>query len=410
MPSRYARLAIAAFVTLLPVAAFAQGTAKPPVTAGWADGFVIQSDGGDFRLQLGLLLHPDGRFMIDGDDDAVVNTFVIRRLRPSLRGRLADRFEFFVNPDFGGGTLVVQDAYFDTRFSTAFRIRLGKNKTPFGLERLQSVANILFFERALPTLLVPNRDIGVHVLGDLLRGSISYQAAILNGVADGASADTDANDAKDLAGRIVVRPFTTTVGPLTGFGAALAGTTGRQRGVSALPTFRTTLLQQTFFSYSGAVADGSRTRYSPQLFYYYKPFGAFAEYVHTRNAITEADAHAEIAHDAWQVAGSLLLTGEVATDGAVRPRANFDFGDGHIGALQIAARYHSLTIDRDAFTLGFAAAGASRKAEAWTIGLNWLWNPQLKYVVNFERTVFDGDADGPRPAENAIVFRSQINF
>ena len=93
MPSRYARLALAAFVTLLPVAAFAQGTAKPPVTAGWADGFVIQSDGGDFRLQLGLLLHPDGRFMIDGDDDAVVNTFVIRLLRPSLRGRLADRFE-----------------------------------------------------------------------------------------------------------------------------------------------------------------------------------------------------------------------------------------------------------------------------------------------------------------------------
>ena len=57
-----------------------------------------------------------------------------------------------------------------------------------------------------------------------------------------------------------------------------------------------------------------------------------------------------------------------------------------------------------------AAAGSSRKAEAWTLGLNWYLTQNFKYVVDFERTVFDGDADGPRKAENALVFRTQVNF
>ena len=56
----------------------------------------------------------------------------------------ARRFEFYLNPDFAGGTLVVQDAYLDTIFSPAFRIRAGKGKTPFGFERLHSASNMLF--------------------------------------------------------------------------------------------------------------------------------------------------------------------------------------------------------------------------------------------------------------------------
>jgi phosphate-selective porin OprO/OprP len=407
------RLAAFALAALVPVAAVAQETAKPsspPVTAGWRDGFVIQSEKGDFRLQIGLFVQADGRFAIDDEDDAITDTFVIRRARPSLRGRFADRYEFYVNPDFAGGTLTLQDAYFEIRFSSAFRVRLGKTKTPFGLERLMSASNLLFFERAYPNSIVPNRDVGVHVLGDLAGGVIGYQAAVLNGVPDGGSGDTDNNDSKDVAGRIVLRPFNGSAGPLKGFGVALAGTTGTQQGTLALPSIRTTLLMQPFLSYTGASADGRRTRYSPQFFYYHKAFGGLGEYVHTHTAMTEGDAHDGIAHDAWQLAGSFLLTGETATDGAVRPAANFDFGHGHLGALQVAARFHTLKVDEEAITLGFAIPGSSSKAEAWTVGLTWFWTPNLKYVVNFERTVFDGDPEGPRPAENALVFRSQINF
>ena len=335
------------------------------------------------------------------------------RLRPYLRGRFSRRFEFYFNPDFAGGILVVQDAYVDTVFAPAFRIRAGKGKTPFGLERLHSASNLLFFNRALPTALVPNRDLGIQILGDISGGVVSYLAGVMNGVADGGSADLDTNDGKDFSGRLIVRPLSKiAASPLRGLSLAISGSTGRQSGVSALPTFRTQSLEQQYFSYNGVTADGVRNRYSPQFSYYYKAVGAFGEYVHTRMPILKGSVREKIAHEAWQVAGSIVLTGEAATDAGagVRPRANFDFGNGHLGAFQVAARYHTLKIDDRAFTLNLAAAGSSRKAAGWTAGLNWYLTPNFKYVFNFERTVFDGDPDGPRKAENAVIFRTQVAF
>ena len=174
------------------------------------EGFALESANGDYRLQIGLLLHADGRFALADEGEQYVDNFVVRRFRPYLRGRLARHFEFYVNPDFAGGTLTVQDAYVDTIFAPAFRIRAGKGKTPFGFERLHPAANMLFMERAFPTALAPNRDIGVQVLGDLSGGVVSYLAGVMNGVADGASADVETNDGKDLSGRLVLRPFNRT--------------------------------------------------------------------------------------------------------------------------------------------------------------------------------------------------------
>ena len=384
----------------------------PPVVAG-QDGFAVQSANGDFRLQMGLLVHADGRFGLDDSNHAVVDTFAFRRLRPYLRGRFSRRFEFYFNPDFAGGTLVIQDAYVDVVFAPAVRVRAGKGKTPFGLERLHSASNLLFFNRALPTALAPNRDLGIQVLGDISGGTVSYLLGAMNGVTDGGSADVDTNDSKDVSGRLIVRPFNKlTTSPLKGLGLAISGSTGSATGAAALPSFRTQSLEQPYFSYAGAEADGTRTRYSPQAFYYYKAFGGFGEYVHTQTPVRKGPDREEISHDAWQLAASYVLTGETATDAGigVRPRANFDFGNGNFGAFQIAARYHTLKVDDRAFTLGMATPGSSEKADAWTVGLNWYLTGNFRYTFNYERTVFDGDPDGSRKAENGFVFRTQVNF
>ena len=392
----------------------AAGETQPPkptptVTAGWRDGFYVQSEKGDFRLQIGALIHADGRFAPGDDAEVFSDTFLIRRVRPYLRGRLAQRFEFYLNPDFAGGTLVVQDAYIDTVFAPSFRLRVGKAKTPFGLERLQSASTMLFYERALPTAIAPNRDVGIQVLGDIAGGVLSYAAGVVNGVGDGSSADVDAGDSKDVAARVFVRPFTKrTNSPLRGLGFGIAGTVGRQTGAGALPLYRTASLMQPFFSYSGATADGVRRRYSPQIYYQHKAFAAIAEYARNELPVRKGVIREEIAHDAWQIGASLVLTGEAASDAGVRPRAGFDFGDGHFGALQIALRYHALTVDERAVSLGLTAAGASRRAESWTVGLNWYLTQFFKYVVNFERTGFEGS--GGRDAESAIVFRTQLSF
>jgi phosphate-selective porin OprO and OprP len=392
--------------------------AAPPRVVAGQDGIAIESGNGDFRLQLGVLAHVDGRFALADDNEQYVNAFTVRRLRPYLRGRLGRHFEFYINPDFSGGTLVVQDAYVDTILLPAFRIRAGKGKTPFGFERLHSASNMLFLERGTPTALVPNRDIGFQVLGDLYGGTVSYLAGVMNGIADGASSDTETNDGKDVAGRAVVRPFNKRppTSPWRGLGLGIAGSRGDATGAAALPALRTQTLQQPFWSYvagpTPTVADGVRTRYSPCAWYISGPFAGWTEYVHTEVPVRRVDAIEEISHDAWQVAGSWVLTGEAATDAGagVRPRNNFDFGRGHWGAFQVAARFHALKIDEDAVTLGFATPGSSRKTDAWTLGLRWYVTGNLWYTVNFERTVFDDDANGPRRAENGLAFRTQFYF
>jgi phosphate-selective porin OprO/OprP len=416
--SAFAAMPAAATAQTEPTAESAPAAISTPPRVGGADGFAIESIDGEYRLQIGLLVHTDGRFAADDENKHVVDTFAIRRLRPYLRGRLGRRFEFYLNPDFAGGALVVQDAYFDTIFSRAFRVRVGKGKTPFGFERLHSASNILFLERALPTAVAPNRDVGIQVLGDIGGGVVSYLGGVFNGIPDGGSTDVDTNDSKEIAGRVVLRPFTKLAATHAARGLAIgvAGSHGRVAGAAAVPTFRTQTLHQTYFTYVGgatpAVANGLRTRVSPSVSYLYRAFGGWVEYVGSTTPLTRGGQSDDIDHQAWQVAGSWVLTGENATDAAagVRPRANFDFGNGNWGAFQVAVRVHALEVDPAAMSLGLAASDSSRQANAWTLGLNWYLTANLRYTFNFERTVFDGDAAGLRRPENALAFRAQFNF
>ena len=66
-------------------------------------------------------------------------------------------------------------------------------------------------------------------------------------------------------------------------------------------------------------------------------------------------------------------------------------------ASRSRSRYHELEVDDRAFTLGFAAPGASRKRAGWTAGLSWYLTRNLWYTLNFERTVFDDDAERAAP-------------
>jgi phosphate-selective porin OprO/OprP len=132
--------------------------------------------------------------------------------------------------------------------------------------------------------------------------------------------------------------------------------------------------------------------------------------VRSTGTVREGAISADVDHTAWQVTASWVLTGEAATDRGVRPHVVFDPAQGQWGALQIAVRYNELAVDRDAVALGFASPSASRRAQAIAAGVHWYLNPFIKWVFNVERTVFDGNASGPRVPENAVLFRSQISF
>jgi phosphate-selective porin OprO and OprP len=386
-------------------------TPSAPVVAGWQDGFFVQSADGDYRLLFGLVAQLDGRFSID-DPLPITNTFAIRKVRPTFSGRVARYFDFKVMPDFGNGTTTITDAYFDIRFSPKLRVRSGKDKAPIGYELLIGDAFLLFPERSLASSLVPNRDVGVQVQGDL-NPKVYYAFGVFNGVPDGASSttDVDTNNGKDVAGRLVLYPFRTTSTPrgaLNGFGFQLGGSNGKQRG--PLPAFRTSV-GQTYFSYaSTATADGARTRISPSVFYYYRSLGVFGEYVRSTQRVALAGAFREFSNSAWDISAAYLFTGEAASAGIIRPASPFDPTNGTWGALQLVARYAVLDLDNDIFGSGFAAAGASGQAKQFTIGINWHPASVFKYYLNYERTDFEPGAGAVRETENIILFRVQLGI
>ena len=94
-------------------------------------------------------------------------------------------FDFNFTPDFGGSTVQILDAYLNYRYSPELQLQAGKFKSPVGLEALAvGPVTTPFNERSLVTDLVPNRDLGVELHGDLFGGAVSYAAGIFNGAPD----------------------------------------------------------------------------------------------------------------------------------------------------------------------------------------------------------------------------------
>lgn len=395
--------------------------ATAPAVAAGAGGFEIRSADSAFRVRIRGYLHADSRYYGDDDDNRGLDTFIVRRARPILEATFFRIFDFRIMSDFGGGTAVVQDAYLDARFSKVFNLRAGKQKPPLGQERLLSATDILFIERALPTALVPNRDVGLQAYGDLAPW-LAYNLGVFNGVIDGGSGDTDAADSKDVVGRVVFSPFkVNTRSPLQTLLVGVGASRGREIGTLAAPALAQIRSggQLAWFRYrtdgtapNTTIADGRRSRVTAFGQFYVGQLGLQAEYVRSEQAVRRAATADRIEQQSWQATGSWVLTGETATGRAIQPRQAFDPSKGAWGAFEIVARANALTVDDAAFPLFANVDQVARKATAGGVGLNWYLNRNVKIAADYERTGFErGAAAGTdRPDEHALFTRFQIAF
>lgn len=407
-----------------------------PVVKASPKGFSFQSADGQNTIKLRGVLHFDGRHFLDDATPETADTFALRRVRPIVEGTVGGIYDFRFTPDFAAGKAIVQDAYVTGRFKPWLNVTAGKFKVPVGLERLQSANDIRFVERGAPTLLVPNRDLGVSVAGDMFGGKLNYSVGYFNGVTDGGSSDAigdvETDTAGDIAARLWINPFADSEHfALRGLGFGVAGTYVDTSGDSAntlLPSYRTPG-QQTFFRWRGnttaqpkgaTYANGERLRVTPQLYYSIGRFGLLSEYATVSQDVARSTT-AGLREDnidikAWQVAAHWFLTGEEESFRGFKPNNVFSLDKGTWGAFELVARYHGIEIDDKAFALGsrsFADPNVSaRKATAYTLGLNWYLNENLKWVLNYERTRFDGGAanGADRPDEEALLTRVALGF
>lgn len=399
-------------------AASAGEKGSPKVTAD-KDGFWIRSGDGRFALHLGGYIQADSRTFLDDQADRLTNTFLLRRARVLVEGTVFKYFDFRLMPDWGGGTAVLQDGYVAARFRPEIRLQAGKFKGPVGLERLQSATDILFIERAFPTAIAPNRDLGFELTGDVADTLMHYDIGIFDGAVDGGSVDTDLGDEKDVEGRLYFTPFKrSTVPLLKGLSVGVGGSVGNEHGTQATPALASyrTPGQNTFFSYRSdttavaTVADGRRWRISPQAYWHIGPLGLLGEWIRSSQEASRGTATADIGVTAWQAAGSFALTGESASYRGLSPRRPVTAGGA--GAFEFVARYSELTVDDAAFPTFASLDRSAQKAKEWAVGLNWYAERRIKIAVNYGQTSFDGGAPSGanRATEKALLTRFQVVF
>jgi phosphate-selective porin OprO/OprP len=386
------------------------------------EGFVFGTPDGQNEISLHAVLHVDWHSFF-GPAAAPPDTFFIRRARPMIKGTLFGIVDFRLMPDFAMGQAVLLDGYLELHPWEWLRLRAGKYRSPFGLEFLQSDSQTHLVERSLVNDLVPLRDIGVMLSGELGRGALSYAIAVFNGAPDGGNApDYATQTAKDYVARIFITP----IRPLknitqTDLGFGLAASYGSPNGApnaTNLPTYKSTALQPIFTYYtanpmvpdSAAVAAGTHWRISPQLYWYFGPVGVLAEYIFSSQRVQRLGAVGDIGNRAWNVTASFVMTMERASYDGVTPKRPLDFRHLSFGAFELALRYSELRIDPAAFPMFADPALSVRSARELAAGINWHMTEHTKIMFSFQHSDFAGGAPmgGDRGSENALLGRIQI--
>jgi phosphate-selective porin OprO/OprP len=422
--------------------------AEAPAPAAFAgnfgpSGFALTSADGRNAIRFRGNVSLDGRYYSDALTPMTDDTFLIRRLRPTLEGTLWGNFDFRFMPDFAQGKTIIQDAWGDVRFAPWATVEFGKFKAPVGLERLQLEQFARFIEVSLPSDLLPYRDLGVKLGGVIGPGVLFYDVGIFDGAVDGGSSDANSVPDQNSTGRFTYdarlfsKPFAQSdLGWLKGFGVGVAGTYVNDTGV-ATTTTTTSLLagyktpgQQSMFSYrsntsvgkfnNATIADGIERRIVPQFDYYFRSLGLLGEYVHEdqqvqRQLSATGVRAATLTNTAWQIQGAWFLTGEDEAYDSFTPKRNFDFGGGGWGAWELVARYHELHFDPNAFTGGSGSfanpQSAPSAAYAIGAGINWYMNQNFKIQLDYDVTRYEGGAIvGNRPDERVLISQFALIF
>jgi len=107
-----------------------------------------------------------------------------------------------------------------------------------------------------------------------------------------------------------------------------------------------------------------------------------------------------------------VLTDDASYRGVVKPSHPFSPGMGGWGAFEVVGRYGVLEVDDHAFSLFADLTVSASEAASWIRGLNRYLNNNLKRVLNYLHTRFEGGAAGGADRENgkAVFTRLQVAF
>ncbi len=433
---------------------------KDEIAAKFKDGITWES--ADKSTMIGLR----GRVEADyrqyfGDDALGADTFDVRRAYLAVEGKFYNDIDFRVRMNFAdtvGPTSTVctavgtnssgapictattaaattntthfDEGWFNLGWWKPAQIRVGQFKMPFGLEQMTSDIFTDFQERNMADALVPGKERGIMLHGSPLKGT-TYGLAFTNGQGRNNNDTNQSIDGKDLIGR-----FTVNIAEMAGLSDAVihlgaAYTTGTIP-VAAAPSGRTEARGIQFFQPSAFSGDDvDRSRYVLESAFAWGPVKLQAEYLNTKFSGTSASGDAyDRDIEGYYANLTWLVTGEPYADNyrgdrfvRIRPKSNFSPGKTCCGAWELGLRYSKFDAgdfkSSNPTGTGVIPATGTAVANAWTVGVKWIVNPNTRFLLNYIRTDFGNTITvTPSPPgkaaqtdkESAITVRGQFDF
>src|SRR5258708_29538107 len=161
--------------------ASAEAAKNSPVILAGPAGLGFRSADTNFVIKLRGVLQTDSRTFFNDHGIVGNDGFFLRRARPSLEGTVYRDFDFLFVPDFAGSSVQIFDAYLNYRHRPEWQLRLGKFKTPVGLEQLQADRDLTFNARGLATSFAPNPDPAAQLHGEAFRCRLRCAPGVSNG-------------------------------------------------------------------------------------------------------------------------------------------------------------------------------------------------------------------------------------
>ncbi len=382
---------------------------KPALLAGWDDNHAfLKSADGSFLTYLTGYAQLDFRGYQSGNHPP--NTFLVRRARLALEGKVARYYDFKIEGDFADTTsTLLRDVYVRVHRNEQFQITAGQFREPFSQEEIRRDSVQDFVERSLANNLAPSRSPGIMVSGVLRKGLFEYQLGAFNGKGLLASNTTGTPEG---AARVRFSPWKNTKEFWTkglSFGGAFA--LGRNNIVGT--SVRGLTESRSFIFFSPDTVNGPMNRANGELTWVVGPAALRVEYDQTNQARNRLGSRGTdlpgVVAKGYTGQFTYLLTGENKSElGTVTPKRNL-FGDEKgapgFGAWELKLRYSNLQLSD--------ATVKSNRAETIYFGANWYLNRFVRYLLDFGVERYKDPLRTPRPGDNnffVVLSRVQVAF
>ena len=365
----------------------------------------------------------------DRDSASLGSGFEVRRARIGISGKMFNDITYEVVTNVVGTGDLVDTAWLNLGYIKSIQFRMGRFKQPFSLEQLTSSNNIDFMERSYADQLVPAKKLGVMLHGEPIDGftyATSYfqQDSRQQSEGDGfqAAARLTLNFSQlfklpnsvlhlgvaGTDGHYQVRPATssqTSSAASTATRATVVGFNSENRGLSNVYRAQiggSTLATADFGASDEIAANVTKEMKGLEAALAFGPFKFQGEMVTASFDAFHQSAGQTVVGDVDTDYFELMwnITGEKWSDAyrggifsGIRPNNNFKPGSG-LGAWQLGARLSSYDASDITNTGTSSREQNADKGETLTVGVNWLLNPNVKFMLDYSDTKFKGNSNG----------------